>query len=110
MFFLSMYLIAPADLHGQVTTGVSNNFHPSLPPDGSKIIFHDHRDGNEDIYITNSNGTGEQRLTFDPAFDSNMSFSPDGSTIVYESFVGEVTTARIYVMDVDGLNQKQLTH
>ena len=38
---------------------------------------------NDDIYIINADGTGENRLTSDPALDGDPSFSPDGLKIVF---------------------------
>lgn len=79
-------------------------------PDGTQyLLFKRGEEKNTDIYLVNADGTGEQRLTDEPAFDSDMSFSPDGSKIVYESILGEnVSTAVVVVMDRDGANKVQL--
>lgn len=64
------------------------------------------RDGNQYLYIKNIDGTEEKRFTYDKGFDADMSFSPDGLGIVYESFVGSPLNAGIYVMDTDGSNRR----
>ncbi|MBI1923348.1 PD40 domain-containing protein, partial [Candidatus Poribacteria bacterium] len=35
---------------------------PSWSPDGTKIVFSSHRDGNYDIFVMNANGTGQMRV------------------------------------------------
>ena len=40
-------------------------------------------DGNTDIYLVNLDGSGEVRLTTDPAEDQVGSWSPDGRTLVF---------------------------
>lgn len=46
-----------------------------------KIAFASNRDGNEEIYLMNADGTGLFRLTNNPAQDSEPAFSVDGSKI-----------------------------
>ena len=77
-------------------------------PDGSKILSFEGHEGNTDIYIMNADGSEKKRLTTDPAYDSDMEFSPDGTKIVYESFVGDLSTAKILVMDIEGGNKTYL--
>lgn len=59
----------------------------SYSPDGSKIVFVSDRDGQsqEEIYIMNSDGSGQTRLTNTPANHTKYdpSFSPDGSKIIF---------------------------
>jgi Tol biopolymer transport system component len=43
------------------------------------------RDGNWEIYVVNSDGTGLKRLTKDPAIDGLPTWSPDGSYIAFLS-------------------------
>ena len=47
--------------------------------DGSKIAFTSYRDGNHEIYIMNSDGTGQTRLTDNSVNDSYPSFSHNGT-------------------------------
>ena len=44
---------------------------PDWSPDGSKIAFNSDRDGNFEIYVMNADGTGQTRLTTNPAFDTD---------------------------------------
>lgn len=51
---------------------------------------------NFEIYVVNSHGTGEQRLTEHPALDSRPAWSPDDTRIAFTSERSGVTD--IYVM------------
>ena len=74
----------------------------------AKIVFGSTRDGNSEIYVMDSDGSGHVRLTDDPAIDSDPAWSPDGRRIAFVSRRnGRVD--HIYVMDSDGRNLKQLT-
>jgi TolB protein len=74
-------------------------------PDGSEIAFVRSRQGNEDIYVMRSDGTGIRRLTMDGA--SGSAWSPDGTRI---AFARETPgNADIYVMERDGTHVMRLT-
>jgi Tol biopolymer transport system component len=67
-----------------------------------KIVFTSARDGNDELYSVNADGTGLTRLTNDPASDDNAAWSPDGKRIAFTSRTG--TTSVLVVMDEDGRN------
>jgi len=61
-----------SDRDGNVTRLTDNNADDWLPiwsPDGSKIAFMTNRDGNYEIYIMNSDGSGVTRITNNYAED-----------------------------------------
>ena len=74
----------------------------------AKIAFSSTRDGNYEIYVMDSNGGNQVRLTDDPAVDWDPTWSPDGDRIAFVSSRG--TYLQIYTMDSDGRNLMQLTH
>ena len=47
------------------------------PPSGPKITFSSKRDGNDEIYSMNADGTGQTRLTNNPASDYDPAYSPE---------------------------------
>ena len=49
---------------------------PSWPPDGQRIAFASLRDENSEIYVMNADGSGQTRLTDNPAADGSPSWSP----------------------------------
>lgn len=83
-------------------------FNVSVVPDlaNTKIAFHSARDGNEQIYIMNTDGSSQTRLTNNSANDFDPAWSPDGSKIAFVSSWGG--TYVTYVMNADGSGQTRL--
>jgi Tol biopolymer transport system component len=81
---------------------------PAWSPDGTRIAFASHRDGNYNIYVMNADGTGLQRLTDNPAADESPAWSPDSTQIAFES--NRDGNYEIYVMYADGSGQTRLTN
>ena len=73
-----------------------------------KIVYVSNRDGNENIYSINIDGTELTRLTDYSGNDLYPEASPDGKKIAYTSDIGGVW--QIMVMDWDGKNKRQITH
>jgi Tol biopolymer transport system component len=90
------------------------NTQPRLAPDTRRILFVSDRDKgpegkgkNYEIYLINSDGSGEARLTDDFALDTMPAWSPDGGAVV---FVSERDgNAEIYTMRADGGDLRRLT-
>ncbi|MBI3250188.1 MAG: PD40 domain-containing protein [Deltaproteobacteria bacterium] len=72
-----------------------------------RIAFVSNRDGNEEIYTMNSDGTGVARLTNNPAIDRDPVWSPDGTRIAFAST--RDGSGDIYIMNADGSNMNRLT-
>jgi Tol biopolymer transport system component len=77
-------------------------------PNPEQIAFLSLRDGNNEIYVMNADGTNQTRLTNDPGLDSEPAFSPNGSRIAFTST--RAGNLEIYVMNADGSNQTRLTN
>jgi eukaryotic-like serine/threonine-protein kinase len=58
---------------------------PAMSPDGRRIGFHRTTNGNTDVWLFDLVTALPSRFTFDTAADSNPVWSPDGSTIVFNS-------------------------
>lgn len=86
--------------------GSANRVFPQLA--NTKIAFYSNRDGNNEIYVMNVDGTNQTRLTNNLADDANPAWSPDGSKIAFVS--NRDGNYEIYVMNPDGTNQTRITN
>lgn len=74
---------------------------PEWSPDDQRIVYT--RGGNDDesdIWIVNSDGAGDRRLTNDPAHEMDPGWSRDGKWIVFVR--GPVSAPRVYAIPADG--------
>ena len=81
--------------------------HPSVSPDGSRIVFDSDRTGNGDIYVMNADGTGGERLTDGPAVDMGAEWWDGGRAIAFARVEGRARPRR-YLIDPDGGNQRPM--
>jgi Tol biopolymer transport system component len=77
-------------------------------PTNGKIAFTSNRDGNDEIYVMNADGTGQTNLTNHPGYDSVPEWSPDGTKIAFVSDRSGDTD--IYIMNADGSGVTNLTN
>jgi Tol biopolymer transport system component len=63
----------------------SNDAWPHFSPDGRRIVFRSARDGNQEIYLMNADGTGVRRLTRHEATDTMPAFSSRGDRVAFTS-------------------------
>ena len=83
----------------------------------AQIVFMSQRDGNPEIYVMDTDGGNQRRLTSNSDKDFSPSWSPDGKRIAFISNRdGHVhprhgwSTYEIYVMNADGSNPQNLTN
>ena len=76
------------------------------------IAFVSYRDGNNEIYVMNADGSGVKRLTKTPADDWSPCWSPDGRKIAFTSNRDAKIKGvhNIYIMNVDGSHIKRVTY
>lgn len=73
----------------------------------AQIAFASLRDEDWEIYVMNADGSGQARLTDDPANDVDPTWSPDARRIAFAS--NRAGNFNIYVMNADGSGVTQLT-
>src|SRR5215204_662018 len=110
---LELYVMDASDEDGdgngdhlrRLTDNAANDDQPAWSPGGRKLAFHSTRDGNDEIYVLDADGTGTPtNLTNHPANDRWPEFSPDGTRLAFgstrdASVAGEVD---IWVLHLDG--------
>jgi Tol biopolymer transport system component len=90
---------------------------------GSKIVFVsdrttgkgvDNPEGDDEIFITNPDGTGRKQLTKNAASESNPVLSPGGKKVAYDSEGVQTSNpegdAEVYLVNADGTGLKNLTN
>ena len=82
---------------------------PALAAAQGKIAFLSLRGGQTELYVMNSDGTNQTRLTNDGASIFDSAISRDGSRIVFMS-TRDNAGGEIYVINVDGTNLTRLTN
>jgi WD40 repeat protein len=79
----------------------------TFPGANGKIAFTTNRDGNDEIYTMNPDGSAVSRLTTDPSTDADPAWSPDGQKIAFTSY--RSSRAELWTMNADGTGQTKLT-
>ena len=80
---------------------------PVPSPDGEWIAYAAGRNGNQDIYVSRLDGTGERRITSHESDDGQPAWSPDGRTLAFTSFRDR--NSEIYTIDVWGGTPRNIT-
>jgi len=75
---------------------------------GGKIAFTSNRDGNQEVYVMNADGSNQTNLSSNPANDLAPTRSPDGTKIAFTS--NRDGNQQIYVMNADGTNQTRISN
>jgi Tol biopolymer transport system component len=94
---------------------------PKFSPDGKTIIFVSRRDGYDQIYRMNADGSNQRRLLKSGSAESQPGYSPNGKKIVFmsqrhvKSKKGDKPTSNsqemeIYIANADGTGAKRLTY
>ena len=80
----------------------------AFPGANGKIAFESKRDGNDEIYSMNPDGSSQSRLTNNSETDINPIVSPDGTRIVFDS--KRNGNEEIFVMNADGTGVTRITN
>src|ERR687888_285675 len=78
----------------------------AFPGTNGKLVFETNRDGNEEIYTMNADGTGVTRVTHDANDDRRPTWTADGH-ILFQN--GSFPNRAIFRIDADGNGLQHLT-
>jgi tricorn protease len=97
-----------ADLEGRdvrrLTSDVGTESYPAFSPDGRLIAFSGQYDGNVDAYVVPAGGGIPKRLTWHPAADIVLGFTPDGQSVLFASnrFSSNRAYSQLFTVPVAG--------
>ena len=67
----------------RLTSGTGIETDPVFSPDGTKVAFTGEYDGNVDVFVVPASGGVPKRLTWHPAPDRVLGWTPDGTHIIF---------------------------
>ena len=95
----------------QLTNGVGNVVSPDFSPTGEQIVFANRpAEGPASIWMVNRDGSDPHLFYAGSDSIVAVAWSPDGKTIAYAMQVGPPNEFQIFLMDLDGSNQRRLTN
>jgi Tol biopolymer transport system component len=74
-----------------------------------RIVFYSDRDGDDDIYVMEADGSGVTQLTNEDGRDYEPATSPDSEQVLFASQRVGGGSSHLYVIDIDGSDARQLT-
>ncbi len=95
-------------MSGQPRKNIARLYSSELGEGTQPILFITNRDGNNEIYRMNVDGSNQQRLTNTPENEVFTIWSPDGSKILFTRQIS-TNVRQIWTMNADGSNQTRIS-
>jgi len=93
----------------RLTTGIGVETDPIFSPDGSQIAFTGEYDGNIDVFVMPATGGTPKRLTYHPAPDRAIGWTPDGKQVLFVSGRSSYSNFnRLFTIPAEGGPETQL--
>ena len=107
-----IYSIKPNGTGLTKLTQTGEAWSPAWSPDGTRIAYDDHSDGDLEIYVMDADGSDVIQLTDNTVPDATPAWSPDGEWIAFARSVDDIPDSDIfdiYKMRADGSEVTRLT-
>ena len=92
-----------------LTTADGYDAEGSYSPDGKHFVFASFRDGDQEIYIADADGSHPRRITHTEGKDGGPFFSPDNQRICYRSDRTGSGNLQVFTNNVYGTDERALT-
>jgi tricorn protease len=93
----------------RLTTAAGIESNPKFSPDGTQIAFTGEYDGNVDVFVMPATGGVPKRLTWHPAPDNVLGWTPDGKRILFSSTRSSYSRfAELYTVSPQGGLEEKL--
>jgi tricorn protease len=93
----------------RLTRGDGNETDPAFSPDGKRVAFTGDYDGNVDVFVIDASGSVPKRLTWHPAADRVLGWTPDGKKIIFSSARTAYSSfSEMFTVPVDGGVEEKL--
>jgi tricorn protease len=90
------------DAH-RLVTGAGVNSGPVFSPDGNWVAYTGDYDSNEDVYVVAAAGGEPKRLTYHPATDVVIGWTPDGKKVLFRSTRSSYSRfEKLFTVSVEG--------
>ena len=78
----------------------------------AKIVFCAYKNGNDNIYVMDDDGSNIRQLTDNSQFERSARWSPDGKQIAFlrDTDLSNILRFNTFIMNADGTNVRQLTN
>lgn len=87
----------------RLTSDVGVESDPYFSPDGSMVAFTGQYDGNTDVFVVPAEGGVPKRLTYHPAGDLAVGWTPDGKSVIFgSSMLANTDCPRLFTVSVQG--------
>ncbi len=94
----------------RLTNGPAYHAECAYSSTGDQIVYASNEDGWMNLYTMNADGSDVRQVTHTQGcYNGGPFFSPDGSKIIFRADREKPHYLQIYVIDVDGGNERQLT-
>src|SRR5258706_6092720 len=94
----------------QLTSGMAFDSQPSVSPDGKRLAFISDRDGSENLWVANLDGSQPKQLSKDPQGDfQSPSWTPDGDYILVSRRPPASGLHELWMFNINGGSGVQVT-